>query len=114
VQRLQRFAVNGHLKQYVLNMITEDIMGSTEVMGMEETAEMITPLRDMFARLDKDGSGDVSVDELVVRALSVSFTFCIAKLMVFRECYLRGYVCVYVVACFGGRLLGTFIYKTSS
>uniref|UniRef100_A0A7S1X9N0 Calcium-dependent protein kinase n=1 Tax=Tetraselmis chuii TaxID=63592 RepID=A0A7S1X9N0_9CHLO len=74
VQRLQRFAVNGHLKQYVLNMITEDIMGSTEVMGMEETAEMITPLRDMFARLDKDGSGDVSVDELVAGLIEQGYS----------------------------------------
>lgn len=68
VQRLQRFAVNGHLKQYVLNMITEDIMNSTDVIGQEESQEMIGPLRDMFSQLDEDGSGDVSVEELVVRS----------------------------------------------
>jgi len=74
VQRLQRFAVNGHLKQYVLNMITEDIMNSTDVIGQEESQEMIGPLRDMFSQLDEDGSGDVSVEELVAGLMAQGYS----------------------------------------
>ena len=61
VQRLQRFAVNGHLKQYVLNIIAEDLMSDSSA----ESTAFFEPLRDMFQTVDADSSGDVSVTELI-------------------------------------------------
>mmetsp|Transcript_29146 Transcript_29146/g.82169 ORF Transcript_29146/g.82169 Transcript_29146/m.82169 type:complete len:600 (+) Transcript_29146:92-1891(+) len=65
VQRLQRFAVNGHLKQFVLNKIAEDIMAGNGVVGADESKAFFEPLKEMFATVDTDNSGDVSVEELV-------------------------------------------------
>merc|ERR1712170_210048 len=55
----------GHLKQFVLNMIAEDLMQGNDVITSDESSAFFEPLRDMFETVDTDASGDVSVDELV-------------------------------------------------
>lgn len=54
------------LKQYVLNMIAEDLMSGNDVMTAAESSTFFEPLREMFLSVDTDSSGDVSVQELVV------------------------------------------------
>lgn len=58
VQRLQRYATYAHLKQVVLRLITEEMRKQGRLPGVA------CALRDLFARLDSDGNGELSVDEL--------------------------------------------------
>jgi len=59
VQRLQRYATYAHLKQVVLRLITEQMRTAGRLPGVARS------LRDLFARLDLDGNGELSVDELI-------------------------------------------------
>jgi calcium-dependent protein kinase len=64
VQRLQRFATYGHLKQLVLRIIASEIEiddgGGADAPG----DDALRAARALFAELDVDGSGDVTSDEL--------------------------------------------------
>ncbi|KAK9826177.1 hypothetical protein WJX81_003662 [Elliptochloris bilobata] len=60
VQRLQRHATYGHLKQLVLRMIAEDVLVETET----QATNMLSALRALFDQLDTDGSGGIDGDEL--------------------------------------------------
>jgi calcium-dependent protein kinase len=59
VQRLQRYATYAHLKQVVLRLITEQMQQAGKLPGVARA------LRDLFKRLDLDGNGELSVDELI-------------------------------------------------
>ncbi|KAI7836721.1 hypothetical protein COHA_009419 [Chlorella ohadii] len=63
VQRLQRFATYGHLKQLVLRIIADDM--ATHPTTQKETLELIEGLTQLFEELDVNASGSVSMDELV-------------------------------------------------
>lgn len=63
VQRLQRFATYGHLKQLVLRMIADEIGAAPT--SQQEAQELMTALAGLFDELDVDNSGSVSVDELM-------------------------------------------------
>jgi calcium-dependent protein kinase len=58
VQRLQRYATYAHLKQVVLRLITEEMGRAGRLPAVARA------LRDLFARLDADGNGELTVDEL--------------------------------------------------
>lgn len=65
VQRLQRYATYGHLKQLVLRLIADDVVSSSDdVAASEKISEKIVALRDLFNQLDVDGSGGISLKEL--------------------------------------------------
>mmetsp|Transcript_39199 Transcript_39199/g.92893 ORF Transcript_39199/g.92893 Transcript_39199/m.92893 type:complete len:628 (-) Transcript_39199:95-1978(-) len=65
VQRLQHFAVHGHLKQYVLTLITDSIIcGQGDILTHDQTLQILAPLKDLFSQMDNDASGDVSCAEL--------------------------------------------------
>lgn len=60
VQRLQRFATYGHLKQLVLKMVVEE-------MRLENALTVAgNGLQELFQQLDTDHSGTISFDELMV------------------------------------------------
>ncbi|KAL4446799.1 hypothetical protein ABPG77_008043 [Micractinium sp. CCAP 211/92] len=63
VQRLQRFATYGHLKQLVLRIIADDM--ATHPSTQKESQELIKGLTQLFDELDVNASGSVSMDELV-------------------------------------------------
>lgn len=63
VQRLQRFATYGHLKQLVLRMIADELGASPT--SQQEAKELVLALTGLFEELDADKSGSVSVDELM-------------------------------------------------
>jgi hypothetical protein len=65
VQRLQRFATLGHLKQVVLSLIVEEV---TKERGTftSPSLEMVDKVKEIFARLDTDKSGDLDFAELTV------------------------------------------------
>ncbi|CAL8463887.1 g3422 [Coccomyxa elongata] len=60
VQRLQRHATYGHLKQMVLHMIAEDAISDAD----HKAVRMIAALRDLFEEIDTDSSGGIDADEL--------------------------------------------------
>ncbi|KAI3434801.1 hypothetical protein D9Q98_002859 [Chlorella vulgaris] len=63
VQRLQRFATYGHLKQLVLRIIADDM--AEHPTTQKESQELIEGLTALFGELDVNASGSVSMDELV-------------------------------------------------
>lgn len=66
VQRLQRFATYGYLKQIVLKMIAADLADGKGSLGDEqsEALDMVTALRDLFKSLDTDKSNTIEASEL--------------------------------------------------
>ncbi|KAL3141930.1 hypothetical protein ABBQ32_004581 [Trebouxia sp. C0010 RCD-2024] len=68
VQRLQRFATYGYLKQVVLKMIASDLADSTggDKLGddQSEAVSMVTALRELFKSLDTDASNTIEAKEL--------------------------------------------------
>ncbi|KAL0030347.1 hypothetical protein WJX77_011206 [Trebouxia sp. C0004] len=68
VQRLQRFATYGYLKQVVLKMIAADLADGTgaDLLGddQSEAISMVTALRDLFKSLDTDHSNTIEASEL--------------------------------------------------
>jgi len=58
VQRLQRFATYGDLKQLILMKVSEEILVPDSKMAL------IEELKDLFELLDTDNSGSISTDEL--------------------------------------------------
>jgi calcium-dependent protein kinase len=66
VQRLQRFAVNSHLKQHVLTMMANDMLAEGADITQRQCA-ILSDLRELFTLADTDLSGDVSVVEMTVR-----------------------------------------------
>eukprot|EP00192_Tetraselmis_astigmatica_P024585 CAMPEP_0117687858 /NCGR_PEP_ID=MMETSP0804-20121206/23414_1 /TAXON_ID=1074897 /ORGANISM="Tetraselmis astigmatica, Strain CCMP880" /LENGTH=545 /DNA_ID=CAMNT_0005500059 /DNA_START=334 /DNA_END=1971 /DNA_ORIENTATION=- len=70
LQRMQRFAVSGQLKQHVLNLIADDIiegnigLGGEELL-LQERRGQLEPLLDLFERVDGGQSGEVVVEDLV-------------------------------------------------
>lgn len=63
VQRLQRFATYGHLKQIVLRLMAEEVEAYPS--SEEQSKELVGALHALFDELDVDASGTVSMDELV-------------------------------------------------
>lgn len=63
VQRLQRFATYGHLKQLVLRIIADELHEHPS--SLPENRELVEALTGLFNELDIDSSGSVSMDELV-------------------------------------------------
>lgn len=63
VQRLQRFATYGHLKQLVLQMILEELEEEVK-MRKPQVAPLIQALKELFEQFDVDHSGSISFDEL--------------------------------------------------
>lgn len=64
VQRLQRFATLGHLKQVVLSLIVEEVNKEGAVVT-SPALKMVDKVKEIFQALDTDKSGDVTFDELV-------------------------------------------------
>lgn len=60
VQRLQRYATYGHLKQLVLRLISSDMNNDTGACPVDG----IDHLRDLFKSIDTDSSGGISIQEL--------------------------------------------------
>jgi len=66
VQRLQRWALNGHLKQKVLTMITDDILsGDDDICDYVQSSMLLDPVRDIFSYMDREETGSISYDALV-------------------------------------------------
>lgn len=59
VQRLQRFATYGHLKQMVLKMVVEEMQQENSLTAAGNG------LQELFQQLDTDHSGTISFDELM-------------------------------------------------
>ncbi|RMZ52997.1 hypothetical protein APUTEX25_001116, partial [Auxenochlorella protothecoides] len=66
VQRLQRFATHGQLKQLVLRTLTEaaGVDGESAPPPIEGAQEWLRSVRVLFDELDVDSSGTVSIQEL--------------------------------------------------
>lgn len=64
VQRLQRFATYGHLKQMVLKMITDEIEGMGAEGAGEDRGISLEEMRSLFMQLDSNGQGRVAGLEL--------------------------------------------------
>lgn len=64
VQRLQRFATYGHLKQLVFRLIAGQLRDHPS--ALPESRELVDALTGLFHELDVDASGSVSMDELVL------------------------------------------------
>jgi hypothetical protein len=69
VQRLQHFAGNAHFRQYVLNLIADNIIfgAGGDLLSRNEKTSQLNPLVRMFQRLDKDDSGELDSGDLLVR-----------------------------------------------
>ena len=63
VQRLQRFATYGRLKQLVFRIIADEF--SERPSTLPESRQLVASLTTLFNELDADESGSVSMDELV-------------------------------------------------
>ncbi|KAG1675746.1 hypothetical protein FOA52_012402 [Chlamydomonas sp. UWO 241] len=84
VQRLQRFSTYGALKQLVLRIIADEALSVDSAAlagGVLPTFQALSPqlmegLQELFTKLDADGSGSVSLEELTkgVRALGYSLS----------------------------------------
>lgn len=74
-----------HLKQYVLNLIVDDIidgnMGSDQL-EEEERVRLIEPLVDLFSRVDTGNTGEILREDLMVG--------CIPPAYVLWSCWLPG------------------------
>ncbi|CAL5222918.1 g5351 [Coccomyxa viridis] len=66
MQRLQRHATYGHMKQLVLHIIAQGVIGDKA----SKELEMVTALRELFEALDTDRSGGLDANELADGLLS--------------------------------------------
>lgn len=66
VQRLQRHAVSSHLKQLVLKMITDDLMGGYDDFNLSHS--VLDPLRNIFSLMGSDELGSVSCETIKVKS----------------------------------------------
>lgn len=59
VQRLQRFATLGHLKQVVLSLIVDEVIAENSLVTSPALA-MVDKVKELFSKLDTDQSGEPS------------------------------------------------------
>lgn len=90
VQRLQRFATYGHLKQMVLKMITDEIEGLAAEGANEDRGISLEEMRSLFLQLDSNGQGRVAGLEL---AQGMHRACCCFDAVFYMQCFICSVSC---------------------